>query len=135
MKLDDAACGIGTGATVMVVDDHKAMRRMTCRLVLESLPHCDLREAGDGGAALAALALSRPSLVLMDIHLPDMDGLEATRRILARAPATTVIAMSLSDDWRYYRLAAEAGAIAFVPKTDLAERLPVILAGLASVRA
>jgi CheY-like chemotaxis protein len=133
MTFDDKGGGIGTCATprtVMVVDDHNAMRRMARKLVLESLPHCDVHEARDGRDALVTLVLSRPSLVLMDLHLPDMDGLAATRRILAQAPTTTVIAMSLSDDWRYHRLAAEAGAIAFVPKPDLADRLPILLAGL-----
>ncbi len=86
----------------------------------------------DAESAIASVQAHRPDLVLMDVHLPGIDGLEATRCILEIAPDTTVIVVSLTDDWRYFRLAIDAGALAFVPKGDLLERLPPLLEHLRS---
>ncbi len=93
----------------------------------ECLPRFSIEELHDAESALASVRAHRPELVLMDVHLPGIDGLEATRRILEIAPGTTVIIVSLTNDWRYFRLAIEAGAVAFIPKDDLLEQLPPLL--------
>lgn len=116
--------------TALVVDDHHRMRRLETELLRQLLPDYDIEEADTAEAAIEAVARRRPGLVLMDVHLPGIDGLEATRRILEIAPETTIIVVSLADDWRYFQLALEAGARAFAPKGTLHEALPALIARL-----
>lgn len=116
----------------IVVDDHRRMRRLERQIVRQFLPHFSVEEMQDAESAIASVRARSPDLVLMDVHLPGIDGLEATRRILEIAPGTTVIVVSLTDDWRYFRLALEAGAAAFVPKGLLLEQLPPLLERLSS---
>ncbi|MBX9632421.1 MAG: response regulator transcription factor [Burkholderiales bacterium] len=118
----------------VVVDDHRRMRRVERDLLRKYLPQFSVEQAENAEQAIALVQQYQPELVLMDVHLPGLDGLEATRRILELAPHTTVIVVSLADDWRYFRLAIEAGARAFVPKADLWERLPPLLEHLAEPR-
>lgn len=121
---------VGRG-TAIVVDDHHRMRRSGSELLQRCLPDFEVQEVPDAESALAAARVRRPDLVLMDVHLPGIDGLEATRRILELAPDAMVIVVSLADDWRLFRLALEAGARAFIPKSDLLDRLPPLIARLA----
>lgn len=114
----------------LVVDDHHRMRRLETELLRQLLPGYAIEEADSAEAAIEAVTRHRPGLVLMDVHLPGIDGLEATRRILEIAPETTIIVVSLADDWRYFQLALEAGARAFVPKGTLHEALPALIARL-----
>lgn len=79
----------------------------------------DIEVVGATGRAAHALEMIvrlHPSIVLMDINLPDMDGLEATRRIRAAYPHITVIVMSVHDEHSYYTRAREAGAAAYLVK-------------------
>ncbi len=73
--------------------------------------------------ALDLVARLRPALVLMDINLPDMDGLEATSRIYASFPQIKVIVMSVHDEESYYRRAQAAGAVAYLVKPFTGEEL------------
>lgn len=121
-----AVPGRGRG-TAIVVDDHHRMRRLESELLHQYLPHFDVQEAQDAESAIEAVSGCRPDLVLMDVHLPGIDGLEATRRILEIAPDAMIIVVSLADDWRFFRLAIAAGARAFVPKADLMDGLPPLI--------
>jgi len=131
---DTSATSAPSARVAVVVDDHRRMRRVERDLLRQYLPQFRVEQAENAEQAIALVQQHRPELVLMDVHLPGLDGLEATRRILALAPDTTVIVVSLADDWRYFRLAVEAGAHAFVPKADLWERLPPLLEPLAAPR-
>ncbi|WP_433169605.1 response regulator [Kribbella sp. CA-247076] len=80
-------------------------------------------EAGDGGEAVEAVRRLRPDVVLMDIRMPTMDGLEATRRILAESPDCRVLMLTTFDLDRYVYAALAAGASGFLLKDVTPEHL------------
>ena len=103
---------------VLLVDDQSNIRRgLRMRLSLE--PDIEVvGEAADGDAALRMARLLAPAVVVMDVQMPVMDGIEATRELCgsgAQPPA--VVMLSIYDDERTRARAAEAGAKDFVPKT------------------
>lgn len=101
---------------VLIVDD-QASFRSAARMVVEL---CDdfevVGEAESAEAALKLVATLRPDLVLMDVNLPGMDGLEATRRITAAGGAVRVLVLSTYSRSEYEATALAAGAAAFIPK-------------------
>jgi DNA-binding NarL/FixJ family response regulator len=108
--------GEGGLLRVLVVDDHLMVRRGT-RRQLKELP--ELRvvgEAADGFEALALVRTLGPDLVFMDISMPGLDGLEATRRITAEFPSVRVIVLSSHDDVLCYWQARAAGAVGYLLK-------------------
>jgi NarL family two-component system response regulator LiaR len=101
---------------VMIVDDHTIVRE-GLRTFLDMLPDIELvGEAGNGEEALVVAAKVRPDVVLMDLVMPLMDGIEAIRRLHAESPQIKVIALtSFSDDDKLYP-AIKAGAAAYLLK-------------------
>lgn len=86
----------------------------------------DIEVVGAVGRAQQALELVqqlRPNVVLMDINLPDMDGLEVTRRIRNFFPGISVVVMSVHDEQSYYKRAQEAGASSFLVKPFTGDEL------------
>jgi DNA-binding NarL/FixJ family response regulator len=80
--------------SVLLVDDHRAFR-VVVRALLDAEPaYLVIGEAADGEEAVDLALTLRPDLVLMDVRLPGIDGIEATRQILAREPSTTVVLLS-----------------------------------------
>ncbi|UCH43521.1 MAG: response regulator transcription factor [Dehalococcoidales bacterium] len=101
---------------VLLADDHKIMRQ-GIRSLLEQQPDIEvIAEAGDGRAALKLVQETSPNIVLMDIVMPDLNGIEATRRIIARAPNVKVIALSMYLDTRYITGMLSAGASGYILK-------------------
>jgi two-component system response regulator NreC len=102
---------------VLIVDDHTLLRDGICAL-LELMPDIEVvGEASNGKAALDRVKELRPDIVLMDIEMPVMDGLEASRRVHARYPASKVLILSQYDDASHVLDAVEAGVRGFVDKT------------------
>jgi NarL family two-component system response regulator LiaR len=101
---------------VLIVDDH-AIVREGLRTFLGMLPDIDLAgEAAGGAEALEAVARNRPDVVLMDLVMPGMDGIEATRRLHEEHPEVKVIALtSFTDDDKVYPV-IKAGAVAYLLK-------------------
>ncbi len=108
---------------VLLVDD-EVMVRTGLRLVLETEPDIEVvGEASDGGEAVRAVTELRPGVVLIDIRMPHMDGLAATRQILTDAPETKVIVVTTFNDDACVREALRLGASGFVLKVAPPERL------------
>jgi DNA-binding NarL/FixJ family response regulator len=109
--------------SVLVADD-QSMVRAGFRLLLSGEPDIDVvAEAGNGLEAVEKAARFQPSVVLMDIRMPDLDGLEATRRILAADPAARVLILTTFELDEYIYEALSAGASGFVLKDDPPEQL------------
>ncbi len=112
MKENEAA----TPARLLIVDDHDLMREAT-RLMLEGEPDVEVvGEAVNGAHALELCRQLRPDLVLMDVRMPEMDGLTATRAIKEELPAISVLLVTAyeSDDYRWE--GASAGAAGYILK-------------------
>jgi DNA-binding NarL/FixJ family response regulator len=108
---------------VLVVDD-QAMVRAGFRLLLADEPDIEVvAEASNGLEAVIEAALGRPDIVLMDIRMPELDGLEATRRILAADPESRILILTTFDLDEYVYRALQAGASGFVLKDDPPEQL------------
>lgn len=101
---------------VLIVDDHPIFRD-GMRALLGSLPDAEaVGEASDGRIAVAMADTLAPDVVLMDLQLPEMHGIEATRRIVAAHPEIAVLVLSMSDDDESVFAAMRAGARGYVLK-------------------
>jgi CheY-like chemotaxis protein len=102
---------------LLIVDDHEGMRR----LIREMVAHCavEIRECADGGEAVRSCAGFSPDFVIMDIQMPGLDGVEATRQLTAVNPRLRVIAMSHLKHPEIEERARDAGACYFVRKENL----------------
>jgi DNA-binding NarL/FixJ family response regulator len=110
-------------STVLLADDQPLLR-MGFRMVLESQDDLEVvGEAGDGDEALRMTAELDPDIVLMDVRMPGMDGIEATSRIVGRGLRSRVIILTTFDLDRYVYDALSAGASGFLLKDCTAERL------------
>jgi DNA-binding NarL/FixJ family response regulator len=115
--------------TVLLVDDHRGFR-LLARELLQAGGYQVVGEVGDGAAALAATLALQPEIVLLDIQLPDLDGFEVTRRLLADGQTATVVLISSRDAADYGRQVAASGAAGFIAKAELsAARLEALLEG------
>ena len=103
-------------ARLLIVDDHDLIREST-QLMLEGEPDLEVvGEAVNGRHALELCRQLRPDLVLMDVRMPDMDGLTATREIKKEMPAISVLMVSAYESEDYRREAARAGATYYILK-------------------
>jgi two-component system response regulator NreC len=101
---------------VFLVDDHTVVRQ-GLRRILESDDEIEIiGEAGDGRSAIELVQKLRPHVVVMDVAMPDLNGIEATRQILKRVEGTKVLVLSMHGDDVYVRQALKAGARGYLLK-------------------
>jgi PAS domain S-box-containing protein len=113
---------------ILIVDDHEIVRR-GLRSLLSSRPEWEIcGEAANGFEAIEAAKTLRPDVVLMDISMPRMGGLEAARILRRDFPESKVVLISQNDPALVQRQAQEAGAAAYIAKTDLPQSLLPTLA-------
>jgi len=122
-----------TPVRVLVVDDHQLFREGV-RALLDSLDGIEVvGEAANGSEALALAERALPDVVLMDVQMPDMTGLEATRRVLAAHPSVGVVIVTMFDDDETVFAAMRAGARGYVLKgagqADLARAIEAVARG------
>ena len=104
--------------SVLIVDDHATFRRVA-RSVLEAEGFVVVGEAADGESALEAVAELAPTLVLLDVQLPGIDGFEVASRLTAEPGGPAVVLVSSRDAAEYGSLVDECGARGFLPKDEL----------------
>lgn len=122
-----------TGPRVLIVDDQELVRA-GFRLILERAGFVVVGEAGDGQEAVALAATLTPDVVLMDVRMPVLDGIEATRKIVAAtADPPRVLALTTFDLDEYVAAAMQAGASGFLlkdaPPDDLVHAVHVVFRG------
>ena len=103
---------------VLIADDHGIVRS-GLRLLLERQPDIEvIAEAADGAEARDIAVRERPDLAILDVRMPKLTGLQATREIKEQAPEVAVLILSMHDDERYLFEALKAGASGYVLKTQ-----------------
>lgn len=103
---------------IFIADDHEVARK-GIRALIETHPGWEVcGEAGDGREAVKAATRLKPDLVLLDIGMPSLNGLDATRQILAESPDTCVLVLTMHDSEQVVREVLAAGARGFLLKSD-----------------
>ncbi len=109
--------------TILLVDDHRMMRE-GLRLILDQEPEFQVvGEAAEGRSAIELARTLQPDVVIMDIGMPDLNGVEATRKMREASSQSRVVALSTYSDKRYVLGILEAGACGYVLKSAAAEEL------------
>ena len=118
--------------TILLADDH-VMVRQGLRKVLEEHPGWQVLEAGDGREAVRLAEEKKPDVAVLDIAMPLLNGVEATRQIVERAPKTRVLILSMHADEAYVTEVLRAGALGYVLKesadAQLMEGVTAVAAG------
>ena len=108
---------------VLIADDHPVFRD-GLRALVASAPDLELvGEARTGLEAVDLAASGRPSVVLMDLRMPDLSGIEATRRILEADPGAAIVIVTMSEDDDSLFAAMRAGARGYIPKDAVREQI------------
>ena len=108
---------------LLIVDDH-AVVRSGLRMLLENEKDVEIvGEAGSAAEAIDAVAHLKPDVILMDIGLPDLSGIDATREIKQRFSEIAIVALTIHEDEEYFFKMLEAGATGYVPKRAAPEEL------------
>jgi len=112
----EARAHMSTAIRLFLVDDHPLVREGLKRILSSMIGVIIVGEAASGEEAVARVCDLQPDIVLMDLSLPKMSGIEATRVITSELPETRVLALTMHKDQAYVRGAMEAGASGYVVK-------------------
>ena len=121
---------------VLIIDDHPVMRELL-RQVVEMYPGLSIvAEAGDGEEGVREASRLQPAVAIIDIHLPTMSGIEATKLIKAQCPTTTIIGLTAGEPHHLDTTMISAGATSVINKADVVNGLyPLILEAVKRVKA
>ncbi len=123
----------GVPIRVLLAEDHDIVREGTRQLLERAGDLAIVGEAGDGEEAVHLAELLQPDVVVMDVRMPKLTGIEATRRLKARRPGTRVLILSAYENDEYVLPLLEAGADGYLLKTtngaDLAQAIRTVHAG------
>jgi DNA-binding NarL/FixJ family response regulator len=108
---------------ILIADDHELVRRGIRGILRARRDWKVIDEAADGREALDKVRKLQPDLVIIDIGMPHLDGLEATRQIAEAAPKTRILILTMHESDQMVRRVLEAGALGYVLKSDLAANL------------
>lgn len=117
---------------ILIVEDHDTLRESLKKWLSTTFPDCVFSNVKNGEDAVDISKLQKPDIVVMDISLPGMSGIEATRRIKHMLPEVQVIILTIHDAPEYRKDADEAGAYAFVPKHKMYEKLIPLITNIIS---
>ena len=115
---------------IMIVDDSESLRSALRAFISGATLPCLCVEASTGEHAVALAEARRPAIVVMDIELPGMNGIEATRKIKTALPDTQVVMVSMLEAARFQTEAARAGATAYLAKPVIHRELIPLLTSL-----
>jgi DNA-binding NarL/FixJ family response regulator len=116
---------------ILIVDDHPVVRAGLRRL-LATEPGCEIREAADGREALRLFKACRPAVVVLDLNLPGIGGLETIVRLRSADPGARVLVLSMHDDPIHVTRALRAGAAGYVSKSAAPEEIITAVRRVAS---
>ena len=109
--------------SVLIVDDHKIMRRVITRVINGHSETNTVGIASDGEEAIQMARKISPQIILMDINMPVMDGIEATKKIKATMPKVCIIGLSRNNKKEVINRMKQAGASAYLNKRKVSEKL------------
>jgi DNA-binding NarL/FixJ family response regulator len=109
--------------TILIADDHPLLRDGIVQLLMKEPDFEVVGQAADGEEAVKLATEKAPDLLIMDIEMPKLDGLEATRQIKAARPETSVLVLTVHDDEEYISALLEAGAAGYLLKTTYGKEL------------
>ena len=115
---------------IMVVDDHKIVREGLRKLIEDDGNFEVIGEAGNGREGIRLARQLQPDIVIMDVAMSEMNGIEATRQLMTAQPEVRVLALSMHSDSRFVRLMLEAGALGYLLKDDAFEEIVTALRSL-----
>ncbi|MGD1031458.1 MAG: response regulator transcription factor [Opitutaceae bacterium] len=110
-------------AGILIADDHELLRRGLCAVLAERPDWRVLGEAANGREAVRMAASLKPAVVVLDVTMPELNGLEAARQILADAPQTRVLILSAHESEQIVREVLQAGAQGYLLKSDAGREL------------
>jgi len=116
--------------SILIVEDHDTLRDSLKKWLTASFPNCAFFDAKNGEDAVDIAKAKKPSIVIMDIGLPGISGIEATQQIRDALPETQVIILTIHDAQDYRKDAVHAGAFAFIPKHKMYEKLIPLISNL-----
>jgi DNA-binding NarL/FixJ family response regulator len=112
---------------VLIVDDLKQLRLAARLIVLDELVEAEITESEDGRSAVRLAQVVQPDLILLDIGLPELNGIEAAKQIREVSPASKIVFVTQNDDAEIRDAALEIGAEAYVLKMNARQELPSVI--------